>query len=372
MDSQQQRDYRYPASILAEAVGAEIIGSGAVMLTGIRPLDQAEAEHLSFFAPTTRRQTTELMRQLESSRAGAVVLAKPIDSLQAVQLVVKSPLEAVLKLAGFFYRPALPKPGVHAQASVDETAQLGQGVRIGAFAVIGEGVAVGDRSVIHPHVVVYRGVQIGSDCIVHAGAVIREEVVLGDDCVIQNGVVVGGDGFGYAPHPEGGHFRIPHLGRVVLGDHVDIGANSTIDRATFGETSVGDQTKIDNLVMIAHNVQVGKAGLLCAQVGISGSCRVGDRVVLAGQVGVADHVTIGDRVRAAAKAGINNDVVAGIDIGGNPYQAAADYRRTVAACKRLPQVMQEVRRLSRVVFGDSLGASERVPASGPGEPTESE
>ncbi len=337
----------HTARAIAEKLSAKLIGDGDKTLSGIKPLESAGPNDLSFLQPTSRGKRAELYELAVQSKAGALLVAEEDPTIKVTQIVTPNPLAAVIGLSALFYQPPAPFSGRHPQAAIHESARLGENVSVGAFAVIGEGAKVGKNSVIHPHVVFYPGAQIGENCIIHAGAILREFVRLGNDCIVQNGVVVGGDGFGYHYVKDRGHQRIPHIGSVVIEDGVDLGANTTIDRAMLGETRIGANTKIDNLVMVGHNVQIGKETLLCAQVGVSGSTKIGSNVTLAGQVGVADHVTIGDRVRAAGQTGVAGDIPAGTDVGGTPHTEALAWKKLSLYMNRLPELFKRIQRLEK-------------------------
>lgn len=336
---------------IAERLGATLHGSGAGVIRSVRPLEIAGPEDLSFLAQG--RRSGELFEIAKRARVGALLTTEHYSELEMPQLVTPNPLAAVIKLSPLFYRPPVPPPGVHSSAVVHESAVLGENVSVGPYAVIGEGVTIGADTIVHPHVVIYAGAEIGPNCILHAGAVVREFVRIGADCVLQSGVVVGGDGFGYVPVPGVTHQRIPHIGTVVLEDSVDLGANATIDRATLGETRIGKSTKIDNLVMVGHNVTIGERSLLCSQVGVSGSCRIGNDVVLAGQVGVADHCDIADRVRAAGKAGIVGSIPSAMDVSGSPHAPVGQWRRASALTLRLPELFRRLRSIEKKVGIDA-------------------
>ena len=325
------------AQCVAERVGGKVIGDGNIELSSIKPLETAGPKDLSFFAPTSKRNVAELMGRALSCKASAIILPEEHPEIKAVQIVVEHPLVAVVELSPVFYQPPRPSVGVDVSARVAQTAEVASGVSIGAFCSIGDGAVIGEGCVLHPHVVIYPGAVLEAGCEVHSGAVIREYVRVGKGSLIGNGAVVGGDGFGFIPDPKVGHRRIPHTGVTVLEEGVDIGANATIDRATYGETRIGANTKIDNLVMVGHNVKIGSNTLLCSQVGVSGSTTIGNSVLLAGQVGVADHVEIGDKVRAAAKCGVTRSIESNRDVAGFPAMNVMDWRRREAMLRRLPE-----------------------------------
>lgn len=343
------RERMIAVETIAQKLGAEVRGNKEVCLTQIKPLEDATKTDLSFFSPTAKRKTNSLLELARNTQAGALLIPQYEPEIHTTQIITPNPLAAVIALAPLFSRLPEAIPGVHPQAVVGDGVTLGKNVSIGAFAVIGDEVVIGDDTVIHPHVVIYAGASIGKRCILHAGAVIREFVSVGDNCVIQNGVVVGGDGFGYTPNEKGEHQRIPHLGTTVLEDGVDIGANATVDRAMLGETRIGAGTKIDNLVMVGHNVKVGKNNIFCSQVGISGSTKLGNNVVLAGQVGVADHIVIGNNVRAAARSGITRDIAENTDIGGFPAGPSDEWRRQAAITAKLPDLYKRLQELEKKV-----------------------
>jgi UDP-3-O-[3-hydroxymyristoyl] glucosamine N-acyltransferase len=240
-----------------------------------------------------------------------------------------------------------PSPGISPLAFVDPAAVIGPDVHIGAFAWIGPGVSIGARTIVHPHAVIMKDSTLGEDCLVHAHVSIRERCRIGNRVVLQNGVVLGGDGYGYAPKPDGTYVQIPQSASVVLEDDVEVGANSTIDSPAVGETRIGAGTKIDNLVMVAHGVHVGRNVMLVAQVGISGSTTIGDSVVLAGQVGVAGHLHIGARTTATAQSGIPNSVPEGSLISGYPAIDNREWLKASAVFRRLPDMKKTVADLER-------------------------
>lgn len=335
----------FTAAQIAGQVNGELHGNPDVLLNRLRPIESAEAGDLSFFAPSSKRKTAELRAFAKRSTAGAIFVRTFEEEFPTTQIVVRNPHVAALEVALLFEPPVATPAGIHTHAIVSPSAKVGRNVHVGPFSVIGEGCEIGDDSIIHPHVVIYPYVRLGEKCIIHSGAVIRERVKIGSDCVIQSGVVVGGDGFGYLPDPQIGHRRIPHTGTVVLEDGVDLGANATIDRATFGETRVGKYTKIDNLVMLGHNVRVGERSIFCSQVGISGSTTVGSDVVLGGQVGAVDHITIGDRVRAGGQTGIVGDVEPGQDLWGMPHRPIMDFKREMISLRELPKLLKRFKKL---------------------------
>jgi UDP-3-O-[3-hydroxymyristoyl] glucosamine N-acyltransferase len=259
-------------------------------------------------------------------------------------LVVAEPYVALVEVLEIFHPPASRRPGVHTDARVDPSAVVGEDVEIGPFAVVEAGAKLGDRVSVHSGCVVGERCTIGDDTVLMPRVVLYPETSVGARCWIHSGVVLGGDGFGFATS-DGVHHKIPQVGRVVIEDDVEIGANSAVDRATVGETVIGAGTKIDDLVMVAHGVRVGPGCLLVAQSGIAGSARVGSHVTLAGQAGLAGHVSIGDHSLVAAKTAVFDDVPAGSFVAGIPAIDNRRWKRAQSLVRRLPELRAEVRRL---------------------------
>jgi UDP-3-O-[3-hydroxymyristoyl] glucosamine N-acyltransferase len=262
---------------------------------------------------------------------------------RAAILKVADPNLAMVAIAAALCLP-LPQPqaGVHPQASVAKTATLGKGVHVGACAVVGERAVIGDRSRIRAGAVVADEAVVGADCDIHSGVVLRERVRLGDRIIIHAGSVIGADGFGYLPGREGPE-KIPQLGTVEIGDDVELGACVTVDRARFGATRIGPKVKVDNLVQIAHNVQVGAGTIILAQVAIAGSTRIGAGCVIAGQAAIDGHLAIGDGVRIAAKAGVTKDIAPGTDVSGYPAVQHREDLRQQAAMRQMEDVLARLK-----------------------------
>jgi UDP-3-O-[3-hydroxymyristoyl] glucosamine N-acyltransferase len=250
-----------------------------------------------------------------------------------VLLVSPAPYMAYARIARAFYPPPRPVPGISPQAIIDVSALVGKGCRIDPGAVVGARAEIGEGSWVGANAVVGDGVRLGRDCFVGPNASISYALV-GDRVTIYTGARIGQDGFGFASD-RSGHTRVPQVGRVIIGDDVEVGANSTIDRGAGPDTVIGSGCMIDNLVQIGHNVQMGRGCVIVSQVGISGSTRLGDVVVIGGQTGVAGHLTIGSGVRIAAKSGVHQDIPAGSDVGGAPAVPIREWRRQIAATVRL-------------------------------------
>lgn len=317
-------------TILA-ACGATSTGDPARRFEGVAPLNEAGPAEISFL------DNSRYFAALADSSAGAVVVQPELaDRAPAgcLLLISSTPYLAFSRIATLFHPPPLPRPGVHPTAVVAADAVLGEGVEIGPYAVIGAGAELGPGCLIGPHAVVGDGVVLGEGCRLHAHASISH-AICGARVVLHPGARVGQEGFGFTPTPEGGFATLPQLGRVLLGERVEIGANSCVDRGSHGDTVVGPGSRVDNLVQVAHNVRVGRGCVMVAQAGISGSTVVGDYVQFGGQAGVAGHLKIGSGAKVAAQAGVMRDVPPRAEVVGFPALPAKEAFRGYAAVRLL-------------------------------------
>ncbi len=326
---------RGPSSV--EVVSADL------ELTGAAGLDDATHGQVTFLA--NPRYTP----RVKTTKASAIYLGEDVDAGRndIVILRAKDPYLAYTRALRLFHPEPEVEPSIHPTAVIDSTAKIAEDVWIGPNVVIGPRAQISGGVRIYPNVTIYEDVSIGSDSIVHAGSVIRERTIIGERVVIYNNVVVGCDGFGYAKDEQKRWLKIPQTGRVVIEDDVEIGAGTTIDRASVGESRIGRGTKIDNLVQIGHSCTVGEDTLLCAQVGLAGSSHIGDRVVLAGQAGVAGHLKIGNDVVLTAKSATSHDVPDGKVISGIPAFDNKDWLRATAAFRRLAEMQRTIRELKQ-------------------------
>jgi UDP-3-O-[3-hydroxymyristoyl] glucosamine N-acyltransferase len=323
---------------LARLVGGRLDGDPARQVEGVASLAEAGPGDVAFVA------TPRYADAAAASKAACLVVAEGWQGTgRGAILYVADPNRAMIAVAEALCPPlAQPAPGIHPKASVAETAVLGSGVHVGACAVVGEKVRLGDRTRIRAGAVVADEAAIGADCDIHSGVVVRERVRLGDRVIIHAGSVIGSDGFGYVAGPAGPE-KIPQLGTVEIGDDAELGACVTVDRARFGVTRIGPKVKIDNLVQIAHNVDIGEATIIVAQVAIAGSTRIGRGCVIAGQAAIDGHLTVGDGARIAAKAGVTKDVPPGADVSGYPAEPHREHLRREAAARHMEDVLDRLK-----------------------------
>jgi len=347
---------------LAERIGARVVAGGSAadalarassagerLCEGVVSLEQAGPAHCAFYA------NPRYKKELLATRAGAVIVSEDDARLvpaHAARLVAAQPYVAFAKASALFHPAPQAIPGiapgavVHPDAQVDPTAQLLPG------ASVGPGARIGPRTILREGVHVLAHARVGADCLLHSGAVVRERCIVGDRVILQPNCVIGSDGFGFAFDLEGDpersgpmHRKVPQAGIVRVEDDVEVGACTCVDRATLGETVIGRGVKIDNLVQIAHNVQIGPLSLLVAQCGISGSTTLGAGVVLAGQVGVVGHLHVGDGARVGAQSGVARDVADGATMSGSPAIEHREWLRLSASLPKLAEALREVKRL---------------------------
>ena len=327
-------------SELATLTGASVEATDDLEISGAAGLDDAGPGQVTFLA--NPRYTP----RLKSTQASAIYLSPEATVEREIAVLrAKDPYLAYTRALRLFHPDPIATPIIHPSAVIDPTAEISHNVSVGPCAVIGKEVQVGAGVQIYPNVTIYDRVRIGENSIIHAGVVIREGCQIGERVVIHNSAVIGCDGFGYAKDEQRRWLKIPQTGRVVIEDDVEVGAGSTIDRASVGETRIGRGSKIDNLVQIGHSCTIGEDTLLCAQVGLAGSSHIGKRVVLAGQAGVAGHLTIGDDAVVTAKSATSHDVPAGRVISGIPAFDNRDWLRSTAAFRRLGEMYRSLRLL---------------------------
>ena len=314
---------------LAAAVGGVVEGDPERLVSGVAPLDRAGPGDLSFLANRRYRE------QARRSAAGAI-LATPGESLPGRTIIrVAQPYLALARLMPLFAPPPPARTGVHAAAILGDGVRLGADPEIHAGVVIGADARLGDRVTLHPGVVLGRGVEVGDDTTLHPNVSVYAGVRIGRRVVVHAGAVLGADGFGYALDERGATVKVPQLGGVVIEDDVEIGACTCVDRGTMGDTRVRRGARLDNLVQVAHNVDIGEQSMLAAQSGVSGSTRLGARVTMAGQSGIVGHVVLGDGARVAAKAAVTKSVAPGMTVAGIPAVDIGRWKRSVATLSRL-------------------------------------
>jgi UDP-3-O-[3-hydroxymyristoyl] glucosamine N-acyltransferase len=325
---------------LAELIGGQVQGNPAQEIARVYPIDQAGEGDITFVA------NPKYLARLDECRASAIIVVPGVTAPGRNLLICANPYLAFAKILTFLQVPPRPVKGVMAGAHVAETAKLAAGVTIYPGCVVGENVQIGSGTTLYPGVIVYDDAVIGCDCLLHAGVIVREGCILQDRVILQPAVIIGSDGFGFAPDGSA-YYKIPQVGIVVLEEDVEIGAGSCIDRAALGETRIRRGTKLDNLVQIGHNAEIGEDCILVAQVGIAGSSKIGRHCTFGGQAAVAGHLTVGDNVMIGGRGGATKDVRANQVLSGVPLIPHKQWLKASMSFAKLPQMRKELQRVTK-------------------------
>ena len=337
---------QFSAEMIAAGLGGEIVGNKDVTVSTFAKIEEGHPGAISFLA------NPKYEPYLYTTDSSIVIVNRSLElkgEVKATLIKVDDAYGCFAKLLELYaaYKPK--KSGVHPTAVVAESAKVGEGCYIGAYVVVDEGAVIGEGVSLYPHVYVGDGATIGDGTTLHSGVKVYEGCKIGKRCIIHSGAVVGSDGFGFAPNAQGSYDKIPQIGIVTIEDDVEIGANTTIDRATMGSTVIEKGAKLDNLVQIGHNVVIGESTVMAGQSAVAGSAKVGKRCMIGGQAGVVGHVTVGDGTIVASVTGVSNSVPAGSQIMGNHGIDARRYRRVNAVYRNLPELQRSVNRLEKEV-----------------------
>lgn len=333
---------KYTVAQIAQLLNAEIVGDASLEISTICKIEEGAPGGLTFLS------NPKYTQYIYSTRATAAIVNKdfvPEQEVPCTLIKVENSYLAFAQLLNFYQeqQAAKAKTGISPLACIAESAQIGQNVYIAEFVSVGEHAVIGDGARLYPHVTVGDEARVGARTILYANVTLYAQCVVGDDCILHAGSVIGADGFGFAPQ-DGQYLKIPQIGNVVIGHHVEIGANTCIDRATMGSTKIGDYVKIDNLVQIAHNVEVGEGTAFAAQSGVAGSAKIGRHCIFAGQVGVAGHLHIDDQTTVGAQSGVTHSLKSGVYLG-SPAISADRERELIVYRRRLPEMYEQLRKM---------------------------
>ena len=331
---------------ICEHIGGELSGDGEIEITGISGINEAVPNQITFVA------NAKYLSAIATTQASAIIIGRGVSGNGKSTICVDNPYWGFVQVLELFARDTerQQQNGIHETAIIGENVSIGQRVTIDAYSVIEDNAAIGDNTVIKPFVYVGEGSKIGKDGLIYSQVSIRENITIGDRVIIHSGAVIGSDGFGFTPDPDKHRpYKIPQIGTVVIEDDVEIGANTTIDRATISETLIKNGTKLDNLVQIAHNVVIGKDCCLAAQTGIAGSSQLGDRINIAGQSGVIGHLSLGENTIIYSKSAVTKDIPPGSQLSGIPARPHKQELRFQASIRKVPELLQEFNRLQKRV-----------------------
>jgi UDP-3-O-[3-hydroxymyristoyl] glucosamine N-acyltransferase len=342
-------------SQIASKLHCRLVGDGDIEINRIAGIDDAGVGDLTFVS------NRKYVSHIKNTNASAIILNEEIPHVDIPSLRTDDPYLAFARSLELFYVPQIAEKGIHPTATIAENVKIGEDVSIGAYVVIGKGCTIASGVVIHPQVVLYPQVSIGENSILHSFVVIREDCSIGKRVILQNGAVIGSDGFGFAPTKDGGFYKICQTGRVLVEDDVEIGANTTIDRAAIGNTVICRGSKLDNLIQIGHGSHVGENCVMAAQAGLAGSTHLGRGVWVGGQVGLAGHLEVGDGAVIYAQSGTSHDIPAGSSVSGSPAFESIAWLRSSAAFPKLPQLVRKVRDLEKEIQQIKSGLNSIIP-----------
>lgn len=335
---------KFTATQIAEILEGKIEGNPEIEVSSLAKIEEGTEGTLTFLA------NPKYSTFIYSTNASICIVGKdfkPEKKINATLIKVENPYQSFSKLLELYNQVKLNKQGIETPNYISDSVKFGENIYIGAFSYIGKNVQLGNNVKIYPNAYIGDNVKIGNNVIVFAGAKIYSESIVGNYCVVHSGAIVGADGFGFAPNGEGGFHKVPQIGNVIIEDYVDIGAGTTIDRATLGSTILRKGVKLDNQIQIAHNVEIGENTAIAAQTGVAGSTKIGKNCLIGGQVGIVGHITIGNRVKIQAQSGIGRNVKDDEVLQGSPALNYGDYNKSYVHFKNLPKSMEKLEKLEK-------------------------
>lgn len=337
----------FTAAQIAQIINGRVEGNPNASVASFGKIEEANEGQLTFFA------NPKYEEHLYATRASVIIVNDGFELKQTVKATLIRVVDAYTAFATLLskYQEIMQQQlsGVQEPSYIAKSATYGEQVFIGAFAYLGENVKLGNNTKIYPHAFIGNGVVIGNNCVIHPGVKIYHECRIGNNVIIHAGTIIGSDGFGFAPQADGSFKKVPQIGNVVIEDHVEIGSNSTIDRATIGSTLIKSGAKLDNLIQIAHNVEIGQSTVIAAQTGVSGSTKIGKGVMIGGQVGIVGHIQIGDGARINAQSGVSKSLDPGKAVTGSPAHDYTAALRSQAVNRRLPELEKKIKELEAII-----------------------
>lgn len=343
---------KFTAEQIAGILEGEIVGDPNVLVSRLSKIEEGEEGSLTFLA------NPKYINHIYTTKASVTIVNDtfvPESDVTTTLIKVEDAYVSFSRLLEFYNQVKLNKSGIEPQSFISEGVKYGENLYLGSFSYIGQNVVLGNNVKIYPNSFVGDNVVIGDNVYIFAGAKIYSETIIGNNCTIHSGAIIGADGFGFAPNDEGAYKKIPQIGNVIIEDNVDIGANTTIDRATLGSTIIRNGVKLDNQIQIAHNVEIGKNTVIAAQTGVAGSTKIGENCKIGGQVGIAGHLTIGNNVRVQAQSGIGRNIKNDEILQGSPTFGYSDFSKSYVHFKNLPKIVTEIEELKKQIINPKNG-----------------
>ncbi|MDR7371521.1 UDP-3-O-(3-hydroxymyristoyl)glucosamine N-acyltransferase [Flavobacterium aquidurense] len=343
---------KFTAEQIAGILEGEVVGNPNVEVSRLSKIEEGEEGSLTFLA------NPKYINYIYTTKASVTIVNdtfEPESEITTTLIKVEDAYASFSKLLQFYNQVKLNKNGIEAQSFMSEGTKYGENLYLGSFSYIGQNVILGDNVKIYPNSFIGDNVTIGDNVYIFAGAKIYSETIIGNFCTIHSGTIIGADGFGFVPNEDGEYNKVPQIGNVIIEDNVDIGANTTIDRATLGSTIIRKGVKLDNQIQIAHNVEVGKNTVIAAQTGVAGSTKIGENCMIGGQVGIAGHLTIGNNVRVQAQSGIGRNIKDDEILQGSPTFTYSDFSKSYVHFKNLPKIVAELEELKKQIINPKNG-----------------
>ena len=337
---------KFTAEQIAEILEGEVVGNPNAEVHTLSKIEEGSNGSLTFLA------NPKYQSFIYTTKATITIVNKTFEPEQTIEttlIKVEDAYKSFSKLLEYYNQVKLMKSGIEQPSVISENVVYGEGLYLGSFAYIGKNVVIGDNVKIYPNSFIGDNVVIGNNCVFFAGAKVYSESVIGNNCTIHSGTIIGSDGFGFAPSEDGTYNKVPQIGNVILEDNVEIGACTTIDRATLGSTIIRKGAKLDNQIQIAHNVEIGENTVIAAQAGIAGSTKIGKNCQIGGQVGIAGHLTIGNNVRVQAQSGIGRNIKDGETLQGSPTFGYSDFSKSYVHFKNLPKIVGEIEEMKKKI-----------------------
>lgn len=324
---------------IADQINGSVVGDRDIDIFNISKIEEGAKGSLTFLA---NPKYTEFIYTTNASAAIVSSDFEPTEKIELTLIKVKDPYSSFTSILELFDKDLSKRKGISQLTDIDKSSKISESSFIGSFSTVGENSIIGEKCIIENQVFIGNNVKIGNGCLIYPGVKILDDTIIGQNCIIHSSTTIGSDGFGFAPNDDGSYKKIPQTGNVVIGDNVEIGSNSTLDRATLGSTIINNGVKLDNQIQIAHNVEIGENTAIAAQSGVAGSTKIGKNCMIGGQVGIIGHIKIGDNVKIQAQAGVTSNIESNSRVTGTPAISYMNYNKSYVHFKNLPEIVKKI------------------------------
>ena len=329
----------FTAGHIADQINGTVVGDRDIDIFNISKIEEGSKGSLTFLA---NPKYTEFIYTTKASAAIVSIDFEPTEKIELTLIKVKDPYSSFTTILELFNKDLSKRKGISQLTDIDKSSKISDSSFIGSFSTVGENSVIGEKCIIENQVFIGNNVEIGNGCLIYPGVKILDDTIIGQNCIIHSSTTIGSDGFGFAPNDDGSYKKIPQTGNVVIGDNVEIGSNSTIDRATLGSTIISNGVKLDNQIQVAHNVEIGENTAIAAQSGVAGSTKIGKNCMIGGQVGIIGHIKIGDNVKIQAQAGVTSNIESNSRVTGTPAISYMNYNKSYVHFKNLPEIVKKI------------------------------